>query len=111
MGIAVVPIVAFGDLFGAARLHLDDPQVRAPVIKPSSIVKLVRTVLVMPDIAALFARRATFSVAISVMVAWANAADYYQAIAVKRPAKVADSVLKVCNPFGLTALKGEHINL
>src|SRR5437667_7112837 len=80
--IAVVPIVAFGDLFRAARLYLDDPKVCPPVIKPTGVIELVRTVFVVTHVAAIFtvARAA---------VARTYSADDYQPRPIGRPAKQA----------------------
>src|SRR5882724_1237272 len=51
--IAVVPIVAFGDLFGVAALDIDDPKVRAAIVEPTRVVEFVGTVLVMTHVAAI----------------------------------------------------------
>src|SRR6266852_3846397 len=82
--IAVVPIVAFGDLFRAARLQLDDPKVRPPVIKPPRVIELVRTVLVVTHVAAIFI--------LSAVITGSNPADDHQTRSIRRPAKYADSI-------------------
>src|SRR5437867_688975 len=48
--IAVVPIIAFRNLPGIASLHVDNPKMRAPIIKPTSVVEFVRGVSVMTHV-------------------------------------------------------------
>src|SRR5438034_9421862 len=69
--IAVIPIVAFGDLFAFARPRVNDPKMRAAIIEPTRVVELVRGVLIVTDIAAIF----VFRPAIAPAVTWSYATD------------------------------------
>ena len=87
MRVAIVPVVAFSDLPGTAGLHVHNPQMCEPIVEPAAVVKFVRAVLVMAYIAAVFA--------LWTAVAWSSAAYDYEAIAVRRPLKTADTILQI----------------
>src|SRR5207237_6034336 len=53
--IAVIPIVAFGDLFGVAGLYINDRQMCAPIIEPTSVIEFVRAIPVMTHVATIAA--------------------------------------------------------
>src|SRR5258707_7797792 len=85
--IAVVPPVAFGNLFCAACLHRDNPQMRASIVEPTGVVEFVRSVFVMTHVAAVFVIGAT--------VTGADPTDDHESTAVRRPAKRAYAVLEI----------------
>src|SRR5207245_6732107 len=101
--IAVVPISAFGELPGAAALYLDDPKMRAPVVKPTRVVEFVGNVFVVAHVAAIAVFRAG--------VAGADPTYDYQACSVGRPAKDAHSIFQIRDSSGLTAIHREQVNL
>src|SRR5438128_5424557 len=90
--IAVVPIIAFGNLFAFAALHIDNPQARAPVIKPTSVVELIRRVLVMTNVAAIFwISRPT----VTPIIGRPNTTDDDHSRSIRRPANQAHAILEI----------------
>src|SRR6266436_6754928 len=98
--IAVIPIIAVSDLLRATSLHIDDPKVSAPIIEPTSIIEFVRTIPVVPHVAAI----AAFGAGIGPAIGWTDATDDHQTSSIRRPAKYADAILQIGNSLRFAAV-------
>src|SRR6185295_3990035 len=80
----------------------------APVIEPTRVIELVRTILVMANITAIFA---VAGAAVTPIIRWPNAADCNQTRPIRRPAKDAHSVLQVRDSPGFATTHRKQIDL
>src|SRR5437870_5285108 len=77
--IAIVPVVALGNLFRVSGLNIDNPKMRAAIVEPTGVVEFVRSVLVVADVAVIATVRA--------VVAGTCATDNNETRSIRRPTK------------------------
>src|SRR5438876_2223580 len=81
---------------------------RASIIKPASVIEVVRRVFVMAHVAAV---SAVAGPTVAATVGWPNATDDHESTSIRRPAKRADAVLEIRNASGFAAIHRQQVNL
>ena len=99
--VAIVPVVAGGELLVDAGAGIGDPEVRPFIVEPAGVVEFVRDVSVVANVA----------LAIFDVVAGSAAAHEDESFAVGRPLEGADPVLEVRQDLRFAAIGSEDADL